>query len=155
MWKLWWTYNAPHDQMTHRHTAMLLGVTPARPPYGDLLSRDCICLIIPPVADPLLCFLLFCVWLCVAMLSSGALASEPLSAFSCSEGNQLWQSCKLFLLGAKGAGAHAHSRPPCLYQGPVGSYGPFIRQAWKAPAISMARSTKKEVVRLFGCAGEE
>lgn len=97
-------------------------------PTATLFSRDCICLIIPPVAAPPLCFLpLLCAIVCCdAQLGR---PGQSLSAFSCSEGNQLWQSCKLFLLGAKGAGAHAHSRPPCLYQGPVGSYGPFIRQA--------------------------
>lgn len=55
----------------HTHTPMLLGI----PPDSDLFSPDCICLIIPPVVAPLLCFLLGCVWLCVAMLSLGALAS--------------------------------------------------------------------------------
>lgn len=37
------------------------------------------------------------------------------SAFGCSEGNQLWQSCKLFLWRAKGAGAHTRSRPLYLF----------------------------------------
>lgn len=47
--------------------------------------------------------------LCVIVCSSARLAVGELwccgcslSAFSCSEGNQLWQSCKLFLGGQKG-----------------------------------------------------
>lgn len=73
---------------------------------------------------------------CYAQLSASELCryGQSLTAFGRSEGNQLWQSCKLFLWRAKGAWTHTRFRSLYLYQSSVGSYGLLIRQGWKAPA---------------------
>lgn len=74
---------------------------------------------------------------CYAQRSAGELwrYSQTPRASGCTEGNQLWQSCKLFPRRAKkGSKAHSLTLPPYLYQGPVSSYGPFICQNWKPPA---------------------
>lgn len=79
-------------------------------------------------------------------VSCGAMGQFP-SAFGCHEGNQLWQSCKLFLWRAFRLGVHALSLPPYLYQGPVGSCGPLIRQAYEALAMQYQwHQPQKEVV---------
>lgn len=80
------------------------------PPYDK-------CSIIQPSAFPLLHLSapLCVIVCCYAQLSASELwcFGQSLSAFGCSEGNQLWQSCKLFLWRA---GAHTSSPSPYLHQ---------------------------------------
>lgn len=53
----------------------------------------------------------------------------------------------------KGAGAHAAFRSLYLYQDPVGSCGPFIRQAWKLQPANL--SDMQHIKRLFSVQREK
>lgn len=84
---------------------------------------------------------------CYAQLPASELGcyGRSLSAFGCSEGNQLWQSCKLFLWRAKGPGAHTRSRSPYLHQEASRLlWAPYL-SGLKGPsqAISMTWTTKR------------
>lgn len=100
---------------------------------------------------PLLPLSSFCV--CNCMLLCSALCqwamvlqhSQSLSAFGCSEGNQLWQSCKLFLWRAKEARAHTHSPSAIPLSGPSQFLWAPYPSGLKGPsqAISVTWATKR------------
>lgn len=64
-----------------------------------------------------------------------------LSAFGCSQGNHLCQSCELFFRGAKGAKAHTYSCQPYLCQGQSVPMGPLSISCEK-PRLSNITNTE-------------
>lgn len=93
---------------------------------------------------------------CVPTVRSQWCLVQSLSAFRCSKRNQLWQSCKLFLLGAKGGWSTCSLPVAIPLSGgtePVGSCGPLICQAWKLQPGNL--SDMQHIKRLFSVQREK
>lgn len=150
------TYSAPNDQTVHIQTH---GGCQATPPHAHPVQRPRFARLYmfnnssrcgaASLLPALLCVIVCC-------NAEPWCPGQSLSAFSCSEGNQLWQSCKLFLLGAKGGLEHmlAPVRRASIRAQSV-PVGPLSVRLERPPRNINGTELRKEVVRLFGCAREE
>lgn len=76
---------------------------------------------------------------------------QALSAFGCSEANQLWQSCKLFLWRAKWAAAHIRSVHHTFIRSQSAPMGPLsVRSERPRPCSTNDMDHKKRLFSVHG-----